>query len=85
MSIEGIGIPSGAIPGLESSRGPAPAEAPTRAEASPEARSLWEMLTPGEREFFSRLEALGPLTYRPGTAKAPPSAAPTGQRIDVKA
>jgi hypothetical protein len=85
MSIEGIGIPSVAIPGIEPSRAPAPAEAPSPAEAGGEARSLWEMLTPGEREFFTRLEALGPLTYRPGSAKAPPSTAPTGQRIDVKA
>lgn len=47
------------------------------------APSLWHVLTPEERAFFSQLEGLGTLTYRPGGAPAAPDA-PTGQRIDVR-
>lgn len=87
MSLSPIGIPPLALPDAERPAGGARA-----AEAAPEApraeradaRSLWEMLTPGEREFFQRLETLGPLTYRRGPARAPDATAPTGQRIDVK-
>jgi len=48
------------------------------------AASLWEILTPEERAFFAEQAALGPLSYRPGTAVAP-ATAPTGQRLDVRA
>jgi len=50
-----------------------------------EARSLEDLLTPEERDFFARLETLGPLTYRPNGPRAGATpAAPTGQRIDVR-
>jgi hypothetical protein len=44
--------------------------------------SLWELLTPEEREFFSQLAASGPMTYSRTGTTAP--AAPTGQRLDVR-
>jgi len=46
--------------------------------------TLWDLLTPEERDFFAQQSALGPITYRPGgrAAGAPP--APVGQRIDVR-
>ncbi len=62
---------------------PAPAE-PTSAAQTPSESSLWEILTPEEREFFEEQAAMGPLTYRPARPRASQAAAPTGQRIDVK-
>jgi hypothetical protein len=63
---------------------PAPtAEAgPSGAAAQPS--SLWEILTPEERAFFTQQASLGPLGYRPGGQVSRP-AAPTGQRLDVRA
>jgi len=52
--------------------------------ATSRASSLWEVLTPEEREFFAREQELGPLTYRPGGVPAPKTPPPTGRRIDVK-
>ncbi len=67
-----------------------PAPAPDAgAHAAPAAKaaraeSLWDVLTPEEREFFARQEALGPLTYgRPRRAQDQP-AAPVGGRLDVR-
>jgi len=60
----------------------APAGAPAQA---PQEASLWEILTEEERAFFQEQASLGPLTYKPGgSGKVPSSAAPTGQRIDVR-
>lgn len=68
---------------------PAPrAEGPnapgTAARALTGEPSLWELLTPEEREFFSQQAALGPLTYRPGSTAPESLPAPTGRRIDVR-
>ncbi len=52
--------------------------------AAPDGVSLWEILTPEEREFFAQQAAMGPVSYRPGGQPAP-AAAPTGQRLDVRA
>lgn len=48
------------------------------------ATSLWEVLTPEEREFFAQQSALGPLSYRPGGAVRDVASPPTGGRIDVR-
>lgn len=57
----------------------------TRTDGSKAAgRSLWEILTPEEREFFEQQASLGPLTYRPGQASRENAPAPTGRRIDVR-
>ncbi len=61
-------------------------EATTAAPARPPAgeATLWDVLTPEEREFFAQQTALGPLTYRPDGAARAGAPAPTGRRIDVK-
>jgi len=46
--------------------------------------SLWDVLTPEEREFFAQQTALGPLSYRPGRGPAEHAPAPTGRRVDVR-
>jgi hypothetical protein len=58
--------------GAESARGPAPAD------------SLWHILTPEERDYFTQLAALGPLTYRPGGAPGREAPTPVGGRLDVR-
>ena len=47
-------------------------------------RSLWEILTPEEREFFEQQAPRGPLTYRPGSMQVDRIPAPTGRSIDVR-
>jgi hypothetical protein len=47
-------------------------------------RSLWEILTPEEREFFEQQAPRGPLTYRPGSGQVDRIPAPTGRSIDVR-
>ena len=70
---------------------PRPAPAPDGATESPAAAappaeaSLWEVLTPEEREFFTRQAALGPLRYGPKRGGEVPVGAPLGQRLDVRA
>lgn len=54
-------------------------EAPSGVEPS-----LFEVLTPEEREFFTQQAKLGPLTYLPTGNRQSPGAAPIGQRIDVR-
>ena len=76
-----IAAPLPARPAAEPSPVPEPAATPVSASR---ARSLWELLTPEERDFFAQQESLGPLTYRPGAAKPAAPAAPVGRRIDVK-
>lgn len=53
-----------------------------RAERPDGAPTLWDLLTPEEREFFSGQIPLRALTYRPGVPREAPG--PIGQRIDVK-
>jgi hypothetical protein len=56
----------------------------TEASAPQPAESLWDVLTPEEREFFARQAELGPVTYgrpRRGTTEAQ---APLGGRLDVR-
>ena len=66
-------------------RTPAPAEA-ARTASPAEAASLWDLLTPDERTFFTQLSNLGQLGYAPGPPRSDErnAAAPTGQRIDVR-
>jgi hypothetical protein len=54
------------------------------AGAQPQQTSLWELLTPEEREFFAQQATLGSLTYRAAGSPSPDVPAPTGQRIDLK-
>jgi len=48
------------------------------------AQSLMDMLTPEELDFFQQMEALGPLTYSRNASTSPSTAAPLGQRVDLK-
>ena len=85
---------SGPVPPVSPATRPpiAPAAAPRTAEpAATETRpaqaesSLWDLLTPEERDFFTQAATMGPLTYRPGATKNTTNAPlPTGQRIDVR-
>ena len=61
-----------------------PAPAAAEARPAPPETSLWDLLTPEEREFFTRAAELGPLSYRPGGASPIGVPLPTGQRIDVR-
>lgn len=45
--------------------------------------TLWSVLTAEERAYFEQVQALGPVTYGPGSSVGD-SAAPRGSRIDVK-
>lgn len=49
------------------------------------AASLWDLLSPDERAFFSDAKQLGALTYGPRGRSTETAAAPTGQRVDFKA
>ena len=44
--------------------------------------ALWSVLTAEERRYFAKMQALGPLTYGPRPATAPPTLA-RGGRIDT--
>jgi hypothetical protein len=45
--------------------------------------AFWSVLTTEERQFFSKMQSLGPLTYGPRSA-APKAPLPRGGRIDLK-
>jgi hypothetical protein len=64
-------------------RGPPDATGAARA-AGPAPDSLWHILTPEERDYFTQLAALGPLTYRPGGAPGREAPTPVGGRLDVR-
>ena len=75
-----------ALTGTGVARG-ATASAARKTEQAPAESSLWELLTSEERSFFSQQASMGALTYgrAPGTATtSQASAAPIGQRLDVK-
>jgi hypothetical protein len=44
--------------------------------------AFWSVLTAEERRYFAKMQALGPLTYGPRPATAPPTLA-RGVRIDM--
>ncbi|HEY8484237.1 MAG TPA: hypothetical protein VIL13_06490 [Longimicrobiales bacterium] len=46
--------------------------------------ALWSVLTREEREFYARVQALGPLTYGPGVGLRPQDGIGRGGRIDVR-
>ena len=46
--------------------------------------TLWDLLTPEERDYFTQLAALGPLSYRPGGAPGTDAPSPLGGRLDVQ-
>jgi len=81
MSIHPV---SGPAPGAQPRLAPPPAVGVPAEPAAPDGASFWEILTPEERAFFAQQAALGPLSYRPGGAPVA-GAAPTGQRLDVRA
>ena len=89
MSIQGPASNPARIPflpptGTRAATPPRPA-ADTERAAGAEPASLWELLTPEERSFFQQLAATGRLTYAPGgKPDERNTAAPTGQRIDVR-
>ena len=82
-------FPPPVLTGAGVSRGAAAPAAPAarKPEQAPAESSLWELLTDDERSFFSQQVSLGALTYgrgRTSAAARPASAAPTGQRLDVR-
>jgi hypothetical protein len=81
-SVPPISLPP-VSPGARPPRAPAP-DAPDAPAAERATGSLWDVLTPEERAFFTEQAALGPLTYRSGGAVSEQPPAPTGQRIDVR-
>jgi len=46
--------------------------------------ALWRVLTTEERAFYAKAQAMGPLTYRPGTASSPTAPPVRGGRLDVR-
>lgn len=46
---------------------------------------LWSVLTTEERAYYERAQAMGPLTYSPGTGGAASDSVALGGRIDVRA
>ncbi len=86
MSIQGPSAAPSRFPELRPGRPGPPAQAADPAPSAAKAReaSLWETLTDDERAFFDQQAALGPLTYGKQRAASAP-AAPTGQRLDVRA
>jgi hypothetical protein len=46
--------------------------------------ALWSVLTTEERAFFTRAQALGPLTYRPGVSEGASLPAVRGGRLDLR-
>jgi hypothetical protein len=80
-------LPSGVIPTPDGRDArPLKATQQENAEIRPDElrSSLWEILTPEEREFFEMQESMGPMTYRPNGGFSETGAAPTGRRIDVR-
>lgn len=69
----------GAIPSARSASAPDAA-----GDTTDTSNSLWEVLTPDERDFFQGQAALGPLTYGPARRSAAAAPAPLGQRLDVR-
>jgi hypothetical protein len=75
-------VPPAALPRAAAPAAP-PATPPAARPAALRDAALWDVLTPDERAYFEQQAALGPLTYgRPRGAAT--SAAPTGQRLDVR-
>lgn len=80
--LTGAATPRGASSAPAAARAAQAAEPP--AQSAPAETSLWELLTPDERDFFAQQAALGSITYRPSRAAAAAPQAPTGQRLDVR-
>ncbi len=79
-------IESSITPNLHTPKVPAPVQAPVAQGQAARSASLTDVLTPEEREYFARMEQMGPLTYGRRPAVAPPAVdAPRGQRIDFRA
>lgn len=47
--------------------------------------ALWSVLTSEERAYYAKVQALGPLTYRPGAESPTSTPAVRGGRLDVRA
>jgi hypothetical protein len=81
-----VRIETSVTPHIATPKVPAPSQAPASSPAAVKASSLADVLTPEEREYFARMEQMGPLSYGRRPAVAPPAAdAPRGQRIDFRA
>ncbi len=73
-------------PHLPTPKAPATLHAPVAQGHAARSASLTDVLTPEEREYFARMEQMGPLTYGRRPAVAPPAVdAPRGQRVDFRA
>lgn len=77
-------LPEAAAPRSAARAGTAAPTAAAPAAASQESATLWDVLTPEEREFFQQLHTLGALHYAPGKPAPTQANAPLGQRIDVR-
>jgi hypothetical protein len=86
MQVNGPASPISRVPLPASARAPRAGAAPDPAAATtgPAEPSFADLLTAEERAFFEQQEALGALSYRPGSAPVRPANAPLGQRIDVR-
>lgn len=86
MRIEGSGNPYIRQAQAQPAAHPQVAQPAAAHPAPKQAASLRDVLTAEERDYFSQLEKLGPLTYgRRAQAPQPGLDAPRGQRIDVRA
>jgi len=90
MNVQGPGSIPAPIPPAPAAAARTPGALRQTAEpgraATADAPTLWELLTPEERTFFQQLATLGQLTYGPNARPDErAAAAPTGQRIDVRA
>jgi len=81
-----VRIEGSITPHLPTPKAPAAPQAPVAQAQAARTASLTDVLTPEEREYFARMEQMGPLTYGRRPAVAPPAVdAPRGQRIDLRA
>jgi hypothetical protein len=76
------GAPTGGAAPARDDAATAAASAPARPPVGE--ASLWDLLTPEERAFFTQQAALGPLSYRPDGAARAGAPLPTGRHIDVR-
>ena len=86
MNITRTSLPLSPAPAREVPRTQRSGEgAPGTQAAAPQGEaSLWDVLTPEEREFFTQQAALGTLRYGPRRGGEPAPSAPLGQRLDVR-
>lgn len=86
MEITRTSLPSVTVPLRETppTRSRDDATAPSSAAAPTAEASLWDVLTPEEREFFAQQATLGPMRYGPRRGTESSLGAPLGRRLDVR-